>query len=94
MGFQIEVSEFVCGGGSIEEGQSFGTAEAGSKQVVCWAYKSCLEFKNFEYRLFVTLESKGFQLSRTKMEFKECKFSKSRNKDERVGRPDGQEKGG
>ena len=47
MGFQIEVSEFVCGGGSIEEGQSFGTAEAGSKQVVCWTYKSCLEFKNF-----------------------------------------------
>ena len=47
-----------------------------------------------EYILFVTLESKSFQLSRTKTEFKECKFSKSRNKDEGAGRPDGQEKGG
>ena len=47
-----------------------------------------------EYILFVTLESKIFQLSRTKTEFKECKFSKSRNKDEGAGRPDGQEKGG
>ena len=47
-----------------------------------------------EYRLFVTLEFKGFQLSRTKTEFKECNFSKSRNKDKGAGRPDGQEKGG
>jgi hypothetical protein len=37
------------------------------------------------------LESKGFQLSRTKTEYMECKFSKSRNRDEGVVRFDGQE---
>ena len=35
-----------------------------------------------------TLESKSFQLSRTKTEYKKCKFSKSRNKKEVVGRLD------
>ena len=37
------------------------------------------------------LESKGFHLSRTKLEYIECKFSKSRNRDEGVIRVDGQE---
>ena len=37
------------------------------------------------------LESKGFQLSRTKTKYEECKFSKSRNRDEGIIRLDGQE---
>ena len=37
------------------------------------------------------LESKGFRLSRTKTEYVECKFSKSRNKDDEAIRLDGQE---
>ena len=35
-----------------------------------------------------TQESKSFQLSRTKTEYKKCKFSKSRNKNEVVVRLD------
>ena len=30
------------------------------------------------------VESKNFQLSMTKIEYRECKFSKSRNKNERA----------
>ena len=37
------------------------------------------------------LESKGFQLIRTKIEYMECKFSKSRYRDEGAIRFDGQE---
>ena len=36
------------------------------------------------------LESKCFRLSRTKTKYIECKFSKSRNKDDEVVRLDGQ----
>ena len=37
------------------------------------------------------LEVKGFRLSKTKIEYMECKFSKSRNINEGVVRHDGQE---
>ena len=37
------------------------------------------------------LEVKGFRLSKTKIEYMECKFSKSRNINEGVVRDDGQE---
>ena len=37
------------------------------------------------------VESKNFQLSMTKIEYRECKFSKSRNKNERAIILNGQE---